>query len=91
MYQSILFALDGEYVTDATGQKSIDKVWELVADFGSRWIFYPLPFVITDNGSVSENQRVVGVPDNFEFLEGRTIKTVQKYIKDNAEGISQMF
>jgi|TARA_R100001530_G_scaffold21901_1_gene17977 hypothetical protein len=90
MYQSIFFSLDGEYITDATGQKSIDGVWDLVNNFGSRWIFYPLPFVIIDKNGVSDNQLIISACDGFKFLEGCSIKTAQKYIKDNAEGIAQM-
>lgn len=74
MYKAILFHPEGDFVTDARDSESIQDVWDQVADFGSRWIFYPLPFVATD-------KTVVDTPEGLEFLKGKRIKTVIAYLK----------
>jgi len=55
-YSAVLFAPDGENVRDFRGHNDIDEVWELISDMGSRWIFYPIPFVATAYQAFSEVQ-----------------------------------
>lgn len=74
-YQAILFNPDGDFVTDFTGRKTKDEVWNQIEYMGSRWIFYPICFVATDI-------TIVDTPEGMEFLKGKRIKTVQKYFKD---------
>lgn len=73
-YKAILFHPEGDHVTDCRDTNTIQEVWEQVANFGSRWIFYPLVFVATD-------KTVVDTPDGLEFLKGKRIKTVTEILK----------
>ena len=73
-YRALLFHPEGDYVTDFRSTTKQD-VWERIADMGSRWIFYPIPFVATD-------KTIVDVPDGLEHLKGKRIKTVQNYLKN---------
>ena len=74
MYQAKLFSFDGESVTDFRDKKTKQEVWNRINDMGSRWIFYPLCFVATD-------KTIVDTPDGLEFLRGKRIKTVIKYLE----------
>ena len=76
-YQAILFTPNGEdYVTDFHGCKTKDEVWSKINDMGSRWYFYPIAFVITENC-----RRVVDCPDIFQGFERCSIKTIQSMLK----------
>lgn len=85
-YKAVLFAPDGSYATDVKDNADIQDVWEEIANFGSRWIFYPIPFVATD-------KRIADAPEGLEFLQGKAIKTVQKFLsrewKKRAEAICE--
>lgn len=94
-YKAILFAPDGGWVTDCHGD-TIAEVCEMVADLGSRWIFYPYPLIIRDNdGYTHGNMRIVsmkcserywdgenGVIDTTDLV-GKSIKTVKKLLLAN--------
>ena len=73
MYKIIAFSLDGEYITEGEF-KTIESAWNRVNDWGSRWIFYPIPCII-------KNKTIVSGCDNFEFLNRKRIKTAQAIIK----------
>ena len=76
-YQAVLFAPDGDYVTDFHGKDTVQEVWDCMADMGSRWVFYPFCCVGTD-------KTIVACWDGAPIgLEGRRIKTVSKYIKES--------
>lgn len=68
-YQAVLFAPDGEYVTDFRDREEKEEVWNEINDMGSRWIFYPIPFVATD-------KTIVSTPEGLEHLRGKRISTV---------------
>jgi hypothetical protein len=90
MYKAILFATDGDWVTDYRGCETIFEVEQHLANQGSKWYFYPLEFVIVDKKYTDMNQRIVSAPDypiEFKFLEGKTIKTVQEYIREHGAEI----
>ena len=76
-YKAILFHPEGDFVTDFQ-RESIQEVWEEISEMGSRWIFYPIPFVCTD-------KTIVDCPDCLEHLKGKRIKTVQAHIKNQWE------
>jgi hypothetical protein len=81
VYKAILFAPDGDWVTDYAGCKTIDEVWDRVDNQGSKWFFYPFYFVITDErGYTLSTQRIVAAPDNLEHLVGKSIKRVSREI-----------
>lgn len=73
MYKATLFHPDGDSVTDFN-RKTKAEVWESVADMGSRWFFYPIPFVTTD-------KTIVDTPEGLEFLKGKRIKTVKAFFE----------
>ena len=88
-YKAILFAPDGDWVTDCRDSESIDEVWEQIEDMGSRWFFYPIRMVIRDRGTVTtSNQRIVQAPAVFDWAEGHTIRVVARNISDNPEWIA---
>jgi len=76
-YKAILFAPDGDYVTDYSSD-TVEEVIEKLADRGSQWYFYPLEAVIVDRGSVSKRQRLVDVSPELYGFKGCSIKTVQQ-------------
>jgi len=84
-YQSIQFADDGDYITDYN-EPTAEDVWERVNDQGSRWYFYPYPFVITaktgsdfprSHGSI-ERKRIVSACDGFDWAVGLTVASVAR-------------
>ncbi len=85
-YKAILFHPEGDFVTDFTDRTDIQDVWNEVNEMGSRWIFYPIPFVATD-------KTVVDCPEGLEFLKGKRIRTVVNFFKEtwanNADQICQ--
>lgn len=74
MYKAILFHPEGDFVTDFQNNKTKQEVWDKVNNMGSRWIFYPLPFVATD-------KTIVETPEGLEFLKGKRINSVKEYLK----------
>jgi hypothetical protein len=74
-YQATLFHPAGDYVRDFGDSPTIQHVWDRVNDMGSRWIFYPIVFVTTE-------KTVVDTPDGLEFLKGRRIRTVSRFLKE---------
>jgi hypothetical protein len=75
-YQAVLFAPDGDYVTDFHGKDTVREVWDCIADMGSRWVFYPFCCVGTD-------KTIIEVWDNGPIrLKGKRIKTVSKIINN---------
>lgn len=74
-YKAVLFAPDGDWVTDYGNSDSIEDVQERLADQGSRWFFYPFHAVIVDKGGyTTKTQRLVDVAWPFENMKGKTIK-----------------
>lgn len=80
-YKAILFHPDGDYVSDFYRDTKQDVLDEL-ENMGSRWIFYPIPFVSTD-------KTIVDTPEGLEFLKGKRITTVKKLFNDQWKKDSQ--
>lgn len=80
MYKATLFAPDGAKVTDFTGHKDKESVWNAINGMGSRWIFYPIPFVTTDT-------TIVSTPEGLEHLQGKRIKTVARLLANTDQAI----
>jgi hypothetical protein len=83
MYKAVLFAPDGDWVTDYRGCKTKEEVWEYIENQGSRWFFYPFIFIIKDNGKgyTTEKQRIVDVPEDWPHdVYGKSIKRVEELI-----------
>jgi hypothetical protein len=94
MYQAILFAPDGDYVTDFS-RESIEEVNSELADMGSRWYFYPLAFVIRDKtpgytiGKDLMRQRIVDAPPEMDTLIGKSVATVKALFVEHAETLCE--
>jgi hypothetical protein len=74
-YQATLFHPEGDFVTDFRERENKSDVWDEINDMGSRWIFYPIPFVTT-------HITIVDTPEGLEFLKGKRIKTAVSYFKN---------
>ena len=80
-YKAVLFAPDGDWVTDYAGSETIEEAQERVADQGSRWFFYPFAAVIIDRGPLtSGRQRIVDGAEPFEGVKGLAINSVSKLL-----------
>lgn len=89
MYEAVLFSTDGiDYVTDYKS-KSIQDTWEAINNAGSRWFFYPIPFIVKDSKTKTLNKRILDIPDCFTTdmldnnLRGKSIKTAMQWIANN--------
>jgi hypothetical protein len=75
-YKAVLFAPDGDWVTDFRGCETVDEVKDCLDDMGSRWYFYPYQAVIVDKGALTTGrQRLVDVGWPHEDQKGRSIAT----------------
>ena len=74
-YKAILFHPEGDYVTDFYREDKESVLSEL-ENMGSRWIFYPISFVATE-------KTIVETPYGLEWMKGKRIKTIEKYLKDS--------
>lgn len=83
-YKAILFHPDGACVSDFHKSKTIKEVWERVEDMGSRWIFYPIIVVASDN-SPKKMSRIVDTAEGLEYFKKRESTTLQKYLKSEWE------
>ncbi len=91
MYQVLLISTDGEdYKLDCKDSKSIDEAWENCGNLGSKWFFYPICFVIKDNGGLSYKQEIIDSCDMLLNLKGESVKTAMQYIKDNQDEVMAM-
>ena len=81
MYKAILFATDGDYVTDFE-RKTKEEVEKEIENMGSRWIFYPITGIIKMSNTKLLNNRV-----NFDYPEMKSlnkcsVKTVIQFLKE---------
>jgi len=79
-FKAAHFAPDGVYVTDATGSDSIQEVENYIDNMGSRWYFYPFPFVISETTG-----KVRSCNTAFPECKNMTIEQVSQHIKLNEE------
>jgi len=88
MYQSVQISPDGEdYITDHK-HNTVVEVWDAVNDQGSKWFFYPLPFVVTATGGPILRKRIVSTCDGFEHLKGCTVRTAMQEIAHDHEYVA---
>lgn len=81
-YRSVQFTIDGEdWIFDYEGNTP-QEVWGQVNDQGSKWIFYPIPFVVRNIwGQDFAKSRIIDTPDGADFLRGKTINTAREALK----------
>jgi hypothetical protein len=75
-YKALLFHPEGDNVTDFRGRATKQEVWAEIGEMGSKWIFYPIPVIVTDGGKV-----VVDAPDGLKFFIGKRVKTLRALLK----------
>lgn len=89
-YRAVLFAPDGDWVTDFESD-TIEEVRDKLADRGSRWYFYPFDAVILSHPHVVYGtQRIIDAPTEFHFLVGKTIKTFTRFLRDNPDVVAEL-
>jgi hypothetical protein len=71
-YQVLVMADDGETQTENPLFKTAQDAWDHAGNMGSRWVFYPVSFVIA-------GQTIKDAPDEFAQFIGKRIKTVSAY------------
>jgi len=73
-------SFDGDYQTEENKwfDDTIESIWKISNELGSRWYFYPFHFVCTD-------KTIVDAPEQLEFLKGKRIKTAQRLFKTVSE------
>ena len=81
-YKLLLMTPDGEgYVTEGENL-TLDEATNLSCDMGSRWLFYPLHFIIKDNSNSSsiDNQRIIEAGDTLQWSKGLAVKSIRKFL-----------
>ena len=73
MYQLICMSFDGEKVKEGEFD-TIERAWEHACDLGSKWYFFPFPFVLTASG-----KSIADSPDRLEFFNGKRLATVKAF------------
>ena len=76
-YKAIAFALDGKYITEGEF-KTIEEAWNRINDWGSRWIFFPIPAVIKGN-------TIVDSCDILPEWKNKRIKTISKMLEKDGD------
>ena len=85
-YKAVLFAPDGDWVTDYKGNTKEDVIDQL-ANRGSHWFFYQFEGIILNKGgATSPYQRLVDIAPNMpRMLVGLSIKAVSKWLASLSE------
>jgi len=76
-YSAICFATDGEHIRDFYSD-SKESVSKEIENMGSRWFFYPFVCIATE-------KTIVEAPECLWFLNGKRIKTVERFFKENED------
>ena len=79
-YKAILFHPAGDYVTDFPANTK-EEVWDMVSNSGSRWIFYPIPFVISNSDTRYDDAIIVSCPEGMEYMKRKKVKTLVKVLQ----------
>ena len=84
-YKAVLFAPDGDWVTDYKDNTKEDVIDQL-ANRGSHWYFYPFEGIILNKGgATSPYQRLVDIAPNMPWMVGLSIKAVGKWLASLSE------
>ena len=59
MYKLLLLTPDGEDFVTEGDNLTLEEARELSCNLGSKWIFYPLHFIIKDYFRVEDAQRII--------------------------------
>ena len=75
----ICMTFDGDYQTERPEFETIQDAWEHSEDLGSKWIFYPFHFVVTES-----LQTIKDAPELLQGLIGRRVKTIRNLFAELA-------
>jgi len=89
-YRTLQVSLQGDaYIFDYRSDNKSD-LWEAVNNQGSKWIFYPLPFIVKNEyGMDFKHKRIIEACDGLQCLEGMTISKALDFIKKRQDFISE--
>ena len=74
-----------DYIFDYESDNKME-LWNSVNEQGSRWIFYPLSFIVKNEYRMDFNRkRIIETCDGMEHLKGRTITNAMQWIHDNQD------
>lgn len=83
-YRSVQFTANGYAWIFDHEANTVQEVWDRVNDQGSKWIFYPIPFVVVNKwGQNFKYSKIVDAPFGFEFLKGKTVNTAREYLMNS--------
>ena len=72
-YKLILMGFDGDYQIERPEFNAIEEAWEYHSNLGSKWVFYPFPFICTESLKTIKSSF-----DGFSEVNGRKLKTVKE-------------
>lgn len=72
-------SFDGDYVNEGPEFGTAEEAWEHADDMGSRWIFYPFSFILTESG-----KSIKDAPDGLTQFIGKRLKSVCRTFADAA-------
>ena len=94
MYQAILFAPDGEFVTDFK-RETKQEVEDCINGMGSRWIFYPIVAIIkADVATKTSNKRLdIEEAGWLDIFNNKAVKTLVKFLQvpENQKAVIELF
>ena len=73
MYKLICMAFDGAWVSEGEFP-TVQQAWQRADGLGSKWYFYPFPFVLTGSG-----KSIADSPDCMEIFNGKRFTTVLNF------------
>jgi len=77
-YQVMVMSFDGEYKVERPEFESVEEAWEYENNLGSKWYFYPFPFII-------KGKTVVDAIELLDDFVGKRIETVRRIFKETSE------
>ena len=88
-YSLCCFSFDGDYVIEGAPFRSIRDAWKRCNEMGSRWFFYPIPIVISQESSL-----IVDCCDEIQKLadlRGKSVEEFKGFLSDWQPVIEAMF
>jgi hypothetical protein len=87
-YDLIMMSFDGTTVKDST-HRTIEEADEACNNLGSKWFFYPFPFIVSGSRIVACGGGLVRMSDKKLYSElmfkGRKLETARKVFKQTSE------
>jgi len=80
IYKLMVMTFDGEYQVETPAFETITDAWDYSNDMGSKWFFYPFPFVITGTGKTIKD-----TPEFLEHMRGKRVNTISQIFRQASE------